>query len=737
MASAKTKSSLASAATQSVDWGTRLTQVAFLWALVVVCARAMMLESLRDPFDPLPGGEAAPRIIGPASSLLLDLLCCAPALLVLGRRLIDPTYVIRWSWSHLAMGALAAWMALSVAWAGDKFAALVQAASFISALVLLWSATQLVRSWGRLRLVAAAAFGIFLIYIAAGLEYRLIDLPEMRENYRQNQEKILKERNLEPGTFAARQFELKVMGGDVGCFTNSPNTYAAALVLMGMVAAGVLAQRLSNREHLGWSLATAAAFPLAGIVLYFTHSRTGMATVGLGLALLVGVRVLGHWLAARARLAYALGAGAFLLGTLAVVGHGLAHGNLVEKSLTFRWYYWTGAARLAKENPLTGVGWANFGQRYLQVRLPQATEEVQDPHNLFIRALAELGVLGGLLMAGWMALLWWELTRPLLPPPTPVGTRQPRQRTVLRLGVLSAGAAGLTFLFSADWAQPGAYLSLQALRQLLAAFLLLLGFCIIALESLMNETLDERPSPWVLYGILVGLGVFLLHNLIDFSLFETAPMFVFALLAGSALGLRQPSLAGRRRHTRALQFAAAAAGLLTIGAMMLWATTALAEEEAARGDTALRAGRFEQAAGHYGAAFRWQRLNGDYAFRAAQALAWQKASRSYVHGMLENASQANPYAVKYRRFRAAYELEQPDPNRAIIDRAFTKALELDPRNVALRLAYAQALTKLADPAKAAEQFRQALHHDAQLPEAEPKRLTPQQRQAIEKKIGPP
>ena len=53
--------------------------------------------------------------------------------------------------------------------------------------------------------------------------------------------------------------------------------------------------------------------------------------------------------------------------------------------------------------------------------------------------------------------------------------------------------------------------------------------------------MDERAAPWILYGILVGVGVFLVHNLIEFSMFEPGPLCLFGILVGSALGIRLPN----------------------------------------------------------------------------------------------------------------------------------------------------------------------------------------------------
>ena len=80
-----------------------------------------------------------------------------------------------------------------------------------------------------------------------------------------------------------------------------------------------------------------------------------------------------------------------------------------------RWKYWVGGWRAFVQHPLVGVGFANFGQHYLGVRLPEAAEEINDPHNFIVRIFVELGTVGGALLIAWMIRLWWELTRPVVP----------------------------------------------------------------------------------------------------------------------------------------------------------------------------------------------------------------------------------------------------------------------------------------------------------------------------------
>ena len=86
-------------------------------------------------------------------------------------------------------------------------------------------------------------------------------------------------------------------------------------------------------------------------------------------------------------------------------------------SLRYRWEYWQGAWGVitggatsvwqALSSPFFwwGVGPGNFGGPYLKYKLPQSSEEILDPHNLFLEVWATAGVLGAARPGGG-ALLW-------------------------------------------------------------------------------------------------------------------------------------------------------------------------------------------------------------------------------------------------------------------------------------------------------------------------------------------
>ena len=424
------------------------------------------------------------------------------------------------------------------------------------------------------------------------------------------------------------------------------------------------------------------------------------------------------------------------------MGHGLAHANLVEKSLTYRWYYWTGAWRLLAKHPVSGVGWANFGWYYPEVRLAVASEEVQDPHNFFVRFFAELGIVGGVLAITWMVLLWWEMTRPTQNSELRTQKLEVKRRGFWSLAAFAVGGAFLNLMVSTDWDQDSSWLILQTLGAAAGGLLLLFGLVVGAVRSMRDWELDDRPAPWVLRSVQVGVGMFLLHNLIDFSLFETGPLMLFCFLTGSVLGVRQPSMAGRSKRTAVAVGGLTLAVILWLGAVArLWLPTVFAELAAARGDELFRISlskdnrldlsKLDVAFAAYQEALREQPINGDHAWKAASVLIYKNAPATLVRQMIDAALAANPRSGKYFVLKAEHELRQPKPDGPEVMKAYQQALGLSPADVGLRLEYAAALEKLGDKDFAKDQYREALQWDDLLPKDEPKRLTENKRKEIE------
>ena len=721
----------------------RLTQVAFFVSLVLVIARVAMQETFRGDTLPVPGTTPEPITPGPATGLLLDLLCCLPALLVLARRLLDSGFVLRLAWSHLATFLLAGWTLASALWSSDKYGALVNASNWAAAIVLLWSTSQLVHSWLRLRLLAGTGFGLLLVLLVQGYYYRFVDLPEFQQEFHRNEVHWLHDRGIAPGSVKATQMEKNIDSGEVVGFSLSRNTYAAVLVFLVFVSAGVVTQRIKDRDHPGWYLPVTGAIAAALLMLYlWVRSKTAFATPAVGAILLTAVSVRGDWFARHTRRLYWGGVALFALAVAAVVGHGLKHGTLFHVSLTFRWQYWVGAARVFVHHPWLGVGWANFRPYYLMYRLPQAAEEPSDPHNFLVRAFVELGILGGLLMLAWMMRLWWELSgagsredagtqRKTAPAPRDGSHYRPIPIIVL----LSAVALALNAFLSVDWAQSWPWIFLEVFKRVLFLLVMIGGTALVTIRSWERQELDDRPAPFLLIAMLVALGLFVLHNLIDFSMFEPGPMFLFALLAGGALGMRlpdRPARAGGRAAALAVFIMAGVAWIVAAGAGL--APVAEAEGLAQDADNQIRAARpldapasapldsarCRKAVSELVEAFHLVPCNADYMFRAEQADLLAGAEPLALGQMLDIAIQTDPTSARYRIARAELEAHTRDLPRAFDD--FEEALRLDPNNLELRLEFAQLLRDAGRGAEARLQYEKVLELNGKLAPDEIRRL---------------
>ncbi|QOV92272.1 O-antigen ligase family protein [Humisphaera borealis] len=738
-----------------------LTRVALGLAIAVVAARLMMTESIRSVVQVYPNAPAVPAGPGPSSGLLLDLLAGLCPLLVLLRRWVDPSFTLRAAWSAVAFVALAAWAVASTAWASDRFAAIISSVHLLSAAGVLWAVAQICRTPAHTRVVAGFAAGMLAVLLIHGLWFQFVERPALKEEWDKNRDQILASRNIQPGTFEYIQFENKVLRGELMGFSASPNTYAAMLVLLGLVTLGTAAQLVRNGRLISAGamllvlLVTAAVLPL-------TQSRTGYLTAVLGVVLLALTIALGSALRRRATLLYLLGVLAVLGVTAFVVGYGASRGTLFHDSLNFRWRYWVGSFEVWKLHPLLGVGWENFGAHYLGVRLPEATEEIKDPHNFFVRFATELGTVGAILAAGWMALIWWSLSRPAgAISEERDDTNAPASSRAIAPGPATlpldrfAGAAAaiafgfvLNFFAATDLSQDSGYALFEGFRvcgYLLAA-LVVASFAWLTIVREGRESalrLDADPAALIRVGLVVGVGMFFVHNLIDFAMFEFGPMFMMALLLGAALGretslVREPSLAdqaparnqGRRAARIALAIGSAA---WLIGAVALVIPVVSSESVAAEADASFRKNVPAVAAKGYESAFQNSIANGDYAYRAATAWRWA-GDPARSKAMLDLAIAASPLDAGYRVARAELARTlRPAADKLAAD-DYAAAIKLDPNNRENRIRYADVLEKLTLPREAAEQLEKVLELNDRLTKEEKKRLSEAQVADINQKI---
>ncbi|MDX1967735.1 MAG: O-antigen ligase family protein [Planctomycetaceae bacterium] len=241
------------------------------------------------------------------------------------------------------------------------------------------------------------------------------------------------------------------------------NTFGGLLAATLVWLTGAVVLRFPSRSaaglrlHWGCTAFAAASLAAGAWCLVLTKSRTavlgglaGLAVVSLCWLVREGS---GLSLPSRRRLWIGLGiaAVAILVIPSALIGAGVWDAQVLQeapKSLRYRWQYWVGGGRLIAESPWLGIGLGQFRNAYLRAKLPEASEEIADPHNLWVDAWVNgglLSVIGLSIGALWLVILTCEtLRRPedqLANPQNPASGSKPTNTGDRWSVVLGVGAA--------------------------------------------------------------------------------------------------------------------------------------------------------------------------------------------------------------------------------------------------------------------------------------------------------
>jgi tetratricopeptide (TPR) repeat protein len=243
--------------------------------------------------------------------------------------------------------------------------------------------------------IAASTYGLYQV---------AVEYPQMRIFYERHKQRILTELEIIPGTTSQSLYENRLYSNEPMSTFALTNSLAGYIVGPTIICLAVVGFSLIGREKRGRRSSLigdlAAGFvPLFALIacLLLTKSRSAWAGAAISvvfLAFRLGPRL------SRKTLAIAFAALAFGIASLVVAGvatRQLDRQILTEstKSLRYRMEYWTGAWRLIRQNATTfwhGVGPGNFAEPYLEHKIETSSEEIKDPHDMFLEVWACSGL---------------------------------------------------------------------------------------------------------------------------------------------------------------------------------------------------------------------------------------------------------------------------------------------------------------------------------------------------------
>lgn len=513
-------------------------------------------------------GEAFPtrwRISGPAETITLS-SGETPAMLIIAGIIFSMTLlwflnqarckIFTWRKTALLLPTLLLLIAgiLSTCAASNKHTALIGVVNFLGAATLALLLIQLLDARWKIHLILAVltATGVTLAYRC--WEQKIYDAPETTKQTLENFDETLARQGIEPGTLAASQFKGRLLSQDIGGFFAISNTAASFFILSIFATLALVNEKLrdslkANKSTI-WLIGCLLVAPqLYGLAI--TQSKGGIGACFAALLLAALLYTFRQFLHKHWKASFIIALLVILLAATAIIGHGLYYDRLPSNSMWLRWQYWQASFAMFADHPFTGVGAENFGHYYPRYMDPAAPEVVKDPHNLWLALLTQWGPLGLLAFIWGMIALSRKVIAPQPETPESQNTFRPKILHALLITVPI-----ILLVFSARFLTTG---GLETLSDSERYSVVLISFItpaivwaiafLLALTTKEKKLPDNIPSQNTLTPILLGSALlgFLLHNSIDFAIFQPALTTTCFALAAVCFASRQIH---NRDHTR-------------------------------------------------------------------------------------------------------------------------------------------------------------------------------------------
>ena len=436
--------------------------------------------------------------------------------------------------------------------AADKRAAITEAVCFVAPLLTAILLVQILDSPAKIKLLLTCIVALAVVSAYQCIEQLLISNQVIIDQYERAPQTILEPLGIEPGSFQQFMLEHRLYTRGIRGFFTTSNSAGSFLLMASFAAIALFADKFKNRKsnsprplHLVPS-ALALAAVLFGFAL--TKSKGAIAASIPAAAAFIVLLLFRDWIAKHKKAILLVCLLLAVVAAAAIVRYGLTHGRLPGgNSMLVRWQYWHASAKMYADNPLTGVGPGNFAKSYQRYKPPEALESVADPHNFLLSLLTQYGPLG---LLGFLAMLFIPLARPFSPRPSATAPQPgPSFKTLAVISAIIISAALLLIrpiiLKVQKTTDVDVMIYVALILYVMPVIIFLLGFWLLTAGQKSAQTANTNITTAALLAACFGV---ILHNLIDFAIFEPGVFMTFwaiiaALLAIDSLQNARPQFA--------------------------------------------------------------------------------------------------------------------------------------------------------------------------------------------------
>ncbi len=530
----------------------RALQTLSLFILIAVAMlRPLVSESYDSDTSTMTQALQAVRDPSPLRTLIFDALILLAAIGAAIAAQLGPERRYRrtgleWGTALVAVGAVVSCFA-----AGNKRLAINGAIDWLCGPIAAITLVQLLtRPWRR-RILLAAVLASASVQAFQCYSQNLDEFDDTWRHYESIKNEFWARQGVELASGEVALFEARMLAREAsGYFTHS-NIAGSHLTLCGIVAIGVLLCAIRRAMRGGsWARpvvgALAALWILGAVML--TKSRGAMTAGAVGLLVWLLAWRLRNWLDRHRRKAFGWAWALVAAVLFAMVGYGVIYDRLPGWSLTFRWQYWRTSVDLILDHWITGVGRENFGRHYLQYKPITASEEVSNPHNLFVDAAAEWGIIGlvgmVVMIVGASRMLLQTRAHSSGDDPLPESSPGGKNLASWMLSLLAVVTLGRLPLLGTN--DPN-YLYYHTVT---AGLCWLAGFGCVAAVLFRANGRAAGSDGAIFAGTLIALFTFIIHDLINFALFVPGSATTFFALLGLAIAEKRSTGANSATSVR-------------------------------------------------------------------------------------------------------------------------------------------------------------------------------------------